>query len=85
LDDNVKLNLDDFKDDGRPILPEANARTFVRQCGVVVRDGVPITMQEWIEPNNPKPGVKYVEKRLKDALWRQLMEHFILPDYLSER
>jgi hypothetical protein len=29
--------------------------------------------------------VIYVEKRLKDALWLQLMEHFILPDSLSER
>jgi hypothetical protein len=85
LDDNIKLNLDAFKDDGEPTHPENNAKTFVRQCGVVVRDGVPITMQEWIEPNNPKPGVKYVERRLKDALWRQLMEHFILPDSLSDR
>jgi hypothetical protein len=85
LDGNVKLNLDAFKPNGEPILPDANAKTFVRQCGVVVRDAVPITMQEWIQPNNPKTGVKYVEKRLKDALWLQLMEHFILPDSLSER
>jgi hypothetical protein len=85
LDNNVKLNLDAFKPNGEPIRPEANAKTFVHQCGVVVRDAVPITMQEWIQSNNPKPGVIYVEKRLKDALWLQLMEHFILPDSLSER
>jgi hypothetical protein len=85
LDDNVKLNLDAFKDDGEPIHPENNAKTFVRQCGVVVRDGVPIIMQEWVQPKDPKPGVKYVEKRIKDALWDRLLEHFILPNSLSER
>jgi len=85
LDGNVKLNLDAFKPNGEPTHPDANAKTFVRQCGVVVRDGVPITMQEWIQPNNPIPGVNYVDTRIKDALWRDLMEHFILPDSLSER
>ena len=62
MDDNVKLNLDAFKDDGKPTQPEKNAGTFVRQCGVVVRDGVPIIMQEWQKPKEPKPGVTYVEE-----------------------
>jgi hypothetical protein len=84
LDDNVKLNLDAFKDDGEPTQPKKNAKKFVRQCGVVVRDGVPIIMQEWRKPKDPKPRVNYVDKSMKDALWDQLLEHFILPNSLSE-
>src|SRR4051812_38581886 len=41
-------------------------------------------MHEWIQPNEPKPGVNYVDTRIKDALWHKLMEHFNLPDSLSE-
>ena len=32
---------------GRPLEPEAHYTKFINQCGVVVRDSVPITVQEW--------------------------------------
>ena len=49
----------------------------MHQCGVTVRDTVPISVQEW------KPakvaGVSYVNERLKDVLWDKLIAHFTLP------
>ncbi|XP_073367561.1 uncharacterized protein [Aegilops tauschii subsp. strangulata] len=52
---------------------------FINQCGVVVRDNVPITVQEWKEPKKARLGFSFVDKRTKKDCWRKLMEHFILP------
>jgi hypothetical protein len=34
---------------GEPLEPKANAKKFVNQCGVEVRDRVPINIREWKE------------------------------------
>jgi hypothetical protein len=85
LGEDVKLNLDAFKEDGQPIEPANNAQTFVRQCGVTVRDHVPIIIREWHKPKEADPAVTYVEKRMQDFLWDRLMEHFTLPNSLADR
>jgi hypothetical protein len=55
---------------------------FVNQCGVIVRDTIPITIQEWNEPKKPHVGASFVDKRFKKDLWKKLMANFILPlDY----
>ena len=44
---------------------------------VVVRDNVPISIQEW---NKKKDNaVSYVDDRSKDELWNSLMTNFSLP------
>jgi hypothetical protein len=85
LGDDVKLNLDELKADGEPIDPRNNANKFIRQCGVTVRDNVPITVREWHKPKEVYPEVTYVDERMKFFLWDMLMEHFNLPNGLTDR
>lgn len=59
--------------------PLQHTSKFINQCGVVVRDNVPITVQEWKEPKKACIGFSFVDKRTKKDCWRKLMEHFILP------
>lgn len=67
--------------DGKPTEPKANASKFVHQCGVVVRDNVPISIQEWNEPKNLEGAMKpsWVSVRTKDVLWAKLIAKFTLP------
>jgi hypothetical protein len=46
---------------------------------VIVRDMIPITVQEWHEPKKARLGATFVNKRSEKDLWRKLMENFILP------
>ena len=64
--------------DGKPWLPEKNATKFVHQCGVVVRDNIPISIPLWYKPAKPE-GVTYVSETVKNDLWDKLSEHFTLP------
>ena len=72
------LTIEVVGPDGKPLLPKANATKFVNQCGVVVRDLVPISTREWIKPKG-KEGVSYVDDKLKTTLWEKLIAHFTLP------
>ena len=51
MDKDEHLIIEVVSSQGKPLLPETNANKFVYQCGVVVRDNVAISIQEW---NNPK-------------------------------
>jgi hypothetical protein len=63
--------------DGQPFAPKRSRDTFIHQCGVIVRDSVPISIEE---SNKKKdPSVSYVHNRLKDDLWSSLMTNFTLP------
>ena len=64
--------------DGKPLLPEKNATKFVHQCGVVVRDNIPISIPLWYKPAKTE-GVTYVTAGSKDDLWNKLIAHFTLP------
>ena len=64
---------------GRPLEPSKNATKFVSQCGAVVRDNVPITVQEWNQPKKARVGFSFVKKRTKKDCFKKLMEHFVLP------
>jgi hypothetical protein len=59
--------------------PKAHAQKFVNQCGVVVRDTIPITVREWKKPKKAGAEASYVEDRSKDDLWNKLMANFTLP------
>ena len=81
LADHQRFTIDEVAEDGKPIAPAKNAKLFVSQCGVIVRDSIPITIREW---NNQKAdGVSYVEDRSKDMLWNTLMTNFTLPKELD--
>jgi hypothetical protein len=63
---------------GEPMHPKANARKFVIECGVLVRDHIPISIQEWHEPKKFK-GASFVTDTEKDDLWTRLSSKFTLP------
>ena len=80
----VKYNIDAIKTDGEPIWPKKNANKFVRQCGVLVKDQLPVSMQEWKRPAKRRLDLTWVDDRAKDLLWESLMEHFILPVHFTD-
>ena len=84
MKEGVKYNIEAFKPNGEPLAPKKIADKFVRQCGVLVKDQLPISLQEWREPAKPRPGVTFVDDRQKSLLWDTLMEHFTLPDHFTE-
>jgi hypothetical protein len=85
LDPNQKFTIDEIADTGKPITPEQHARMFVNQCGVLVRDHLPITIQEWNKPKKAGPEfTSYVDDDAKDNLWEKLISHFILPREYEE-
>jgi hypothetical protein len=66
--------------EGEPLKPRDNARKFIYQCGVIVRDNIPITIGEW-KKLAKAVRVSYVDDRLKEFLWEELISHFSLPVY----
>ena len=60
------------------MLPQKNATKFVHQCGVVVRDNIPISTPLWYKPAKLK-GVTYVSEGSKYDLWNKLIAYFTLP------
>ena len=84
MKEGVKYNIDSIKASGEPLTPKNIANKFVRQCGVLVKDQLPISLQEWRKPAKPRPDVTFVDKNQKDLLWDTLMEHFTLPDHFTE-
>ena len=83
MPDGIKYNINEVKEDGEPIAPAQNARKFINQCGVIVRDNIPITIREWNKPKEDR-GDSYVDERSKNLLWDTLMSHFNLPNGLTD-
>ena len=84
MDGNQRFTIDEIADNGQPIASKEHAGLFVNQCGVIVRDNVPITIQEWIKTKNAGDLASYVDERTKDLLWQKLIAHFILPPEYAE-
>jgi len=74
-----RFTIDEIAADGRPLAPKKHVTAFVKQCGVIVRDTIPITVQEWHKPKKAPEGVTYVDDRSKDELWENVVSHFNLP------
>ena len=64
--------------DGQPIEPLRTKSTFVAQCGVLVRDKIPISIQQWFKPATEDPEVSYVNDTQKNDLWTELKSNFTL-------
>ena len=84
MKEGVKYNIEAIKPNGEPLAPKKIADKFIRQCGVLVKDQLPISLQEWREPAKPRPNLTFVDDRQKSMLWDTLMEHFTLPDHFTE-
>jgi hypothetical protein len=69
LNPNQKLSINVIAPNGKPLEPKQHVTKFVNQCGVIVRDTIPITIQEWNEPKKPHVGASFVDKRFKKDLW----------------
>ncbi len=65
--------------DGQPIEPYRTKKAFVAQCGVLVRDKIPISIQQWFKPATEDPEVSYVNDMQKNDLWTELKSNFTLP------
>ena len=61
------------------MLPKKDASVFKKQCGVLVRDHVPISVWEWHKRKGAEDN-EYVIERYKEGLWNDLMAHFNLPE-----
>ena len=83
MKEGVKYNIDSIKASGEPLTPKNIANKWTHQCGVLVKDLLPISIQEWKEPKTKRPDVTWVDDRAKQKLWESLMEHFTLPDYFT--
>jgi len=77
LGDHERYRIETVAEDGTPTAPPDVASKMVKQCGVLVRDYIPITVRKWHKPN--EGGVRYVGEVGKERLWRMLMVNFTLP------
>ena len=66
--------------DGQPIEPIRTKEAFSAQCGVLVRDMIPISIELWNRPKDEELQVSFVEDRQKDDLWKALKVNFTLPE-----
>ena len=77
MKDRAKFTIKAVRVDGRPMEPKKAADKFVRQAGVLVRDQIPIIIENW---NKPKKGDgTFVDDRSKETLWNSLLVNFTLP------
>ena len=63
--------------------PQKAAEVFTKQCGVLVRDRIPITVRDW-NKRKGAPESEFVAERYKEGLWNDLMAHFTLPECADE-
>ena len=76
MGENERFTIEEVDPDGKPT-PKRTQDRFIHQCRVVVRDSVPISIQEWNKKKDPE--VPYVHDRLKDDLWNSMLRNFSLP------
>ena len=74
-----KFIIEEIGRDGLPSKPRKAKDAFSAQCGVVVRDMIPISIHLWYKPKNEHPQVSYVNYMQKNDLWTALKANFTLP------
>ena len=74
MKEHERYRIEKIAADGAPELPEDVAQKYVKQCGVLVRDHIPITVREWIKPK--EGGVFYVGEKAKEKLFEKMMDNF---------
>ena len=66
--------------DGQPIEPIRTKDAFSAQCGVLVRDMIPISIEPWNQPKKEELQVSFVGDRQKEDLWKAVKVNFTLPE-----
>lgn len=79
LSSDERFEIIEIAPDGEPIEPIRTKNEFSAQCGVLVRDKIPISIQQWYKPKEEDPEVSYVNDMQKYDLWTQLKANFTLP------
>ena len=74
-----KFEIIEIAPDGEPIEPIRTRKAFSSQCGVLVRDKIPISIQQWYKPKEEDPEVSYVNDMQKEDLWTEMKANFSLP------
>ena len=77
------MTIEVISSNGQPSFPTKNANAFIRQCGVIVRDNIPINCREWKKPKKDQSAT-FVSDRLKEVCWKKLISFFTLPKYATE-
>ena len=85
MKDNERYRIEEIAQDGQPIAPKEVKAKSVQQCGVVVRDYVPITFREW-KLIKGTPDSYVVGPVAKESLWKRLKKNFVLlePEVASD-
>ena len=78
MKDNQRFIIEKICAEGAPTHPEVRKK-LIQQCGVLVRDYVPIIFREW-KPVKGTPDCYVVGTGAKNALWTRLMKNFVLPE-----
>ena len=73
------FTIEVFSPKGEPLQPKKGANAFKNQCGVLVRDRIPISYKEWNKTKKYSREEDYVPDVAKTGLWLELMQHFTLP------
>ena len=79
----MHLTIDVISTASEPAFPVQNARAFVRQYRVIVRDNVPINCREWKKLKKDE-SASFVSDRLKEVLCKKLISFFTLPNFPTE-
>ena len=74
-----KFEISEISRSGEPIAPIRTKNAFVNQCGVLVRDKIPISIHQWLKPAANDAQVTYVTDMQKEDLWNELKSNFVLP------
>ena len=75
-----KFEIIEIAPDDEPIEPIRTRKAFSAQCGVLVRDRIPISIHQWYKPAKDEDAeVSYVNDMQKEDLWTQLKANFTLP------
>ena len=77
MDDSVRFRIQSVCPISGEPAPNDVKKKFVKACGVVVRDHIPITVREWLKPK--AKGISYVGDTAKESLFKKVMTHFTLP------
>ena len=66
LSDKAHFTITVISERGEPLEPKKAASTFRKQCSVMVRDRIPVTVREWNKTKKAKES-EYIAERLIDA------------------
>ena len=78
MGDHERYRIKEVVIDCEPKAPIDATNKFIRQCGVIVRDYIPIIIREW-NRSSKDPESLYVSDLAKDTLWKKIMVNFTLP------